>query len=89
MNDLPNTPDPSVFVLCLQLTVIQFVKKGRNYSPVRLRLNSGVTKFMFSAAISKSLELKRSYILERVLVGSIPKNPWGFPVPAGTGQGRG
>ena len=33
-----------------------------NYSPVRLRLNGRVTRFMFSAAISKSLELKRSSI---------------------------
>ena len=32
------------------------------YSPVRLRLNGQVTRFTFSAAISKSLELKRSLI---------------------------
>ena len=31
MNDLPNTPDPSDFVLCLQITVIEFVNKGRNW----------------------------------------------------------
>ena len=27
MNDLLNTPDPSDFVLCLQITVIEFVYK--------------------------------------------------------------
>ena len=32
------------------------------YSPVRLRLNGRVTRFTFSAAISKSLELKMSLI---------------------------
>ena len=31
MNDLPNIPDPSNFVLCLQITVIEFVNKGRNW----------------------------------------------------------
>ena len=30
MSDLLNTPDPSNFILCLQITVIEFVNIGRN-----------------------------------------------------------
>ena len=35
-----------------------FGEKIQSYSLVRLRLNGRVTRFTFSAAISKSLELK-------------------------------
>ena len=31
MKDLPNTPDPSDFFLCSQITVIEFVNKGQNW----------------------------------------------------------
>ena len=31
INDLLNTPDSSNFVLCLQITVIEFVNKGQNW----------------------------------------------------------
>ena len=31
MKDLQNTPDPSDFVLCLQITAIEFVNKGQNW----------------------------------------------------------
>ena len=31
MSDLLNTPDPSDFVLCLQITIIECVNKGRNW----------------------------------------------------------
>ena len=49
-------------IACLTIKLKLFQKLSFRYSRVRLRVYARVTRFMFSAAISKSLELKRRYI---------------------------